>query len=74
MCSSINDPCTLNSILAVAASHYSKWQRVEDRDSRQYLRKAFASLQARLKNPKLIYEESTMVAMLSLLSYEVFRS
>ncbi|KAL2394090.1 hypothetical protein ABEF93_003387 [Exophiala dermatitidis] len=70
--SSINDPCTLNSILAVAASHYSKWQRREDRESRHYLRKAFASLQSRLKYSKLVYEENTVVAMLSLLSYEIF--
>jgi len=71
MQSIIGEPCTLNSILALAASHYSKWQSREDRESRQYLRKAFASLQSRLKDPKLVYEENTVVAMLSLLTYEV---
>lgn len=58
-------------MLAVAASHYSKWQRTEDRESRPYLRKAFAFLQSRLRDPRLVYEETTIVAMLTLLSYEV---
>lgn len=58
-------------MLAVASSHFSKWQKIHDHDSRQYLKKAFCSLQSRLKDPSLVYEEGTIVAMLSLLSYEV---
>lgn len=69
--SGINDPCLVNSMLAVAASHYSKWQKTQDTESRPYLRKALLHLQARLKDPRLIYTEGTVVAMLLLVSYEV---
>lgn len=67
----LNDPCLLNSMLAVSASHYSKWQKSIDRESRQYLCKAFMSLQERLNDRSLVYHETTIVAMLSILSYEV---
>ncbi|EXJ72491.1 uncharacterized protein A1O5_04996 [Cladophialophora psammophila CBS 110553] len=70
--SGINDPCLLYSILAVASSHYSKWQKIQDRESLRYLKKALSSLQSRLKDPALVYQESTIVAMLSLMSYEIF--
>lgn len=56
--------------LAVAASHYSKWQTAEDQ-GRTYLTKAFTSLRDRLRDPKVVYTENTISAMLSLMSYEV---
>ncbi|KAJ9493651.1 hypothetical protein LTR96_011007 [Exophiala xenobiotica] len=68
----LNDPCLLNSMLAVSSSHHSKWRKSNDSESRQYLRKAFRSLQERLKDQSLVYEETMLVAMLSLLSYEIF--
>lgn len=68
--SGINDSGVLNAVLAVAASHYTKWQRTEDRDSRIYLAKAFTALRERLSQPRLVYTESTVSTMLSLMSYE----
>lgn len=67
----INDPCLLHAMLAVASSHHSKWRQNSKGEPRAHLRKAIVSLQERLKSQNLVYEETTITAMLTLLSFEV---
>lgn len=59
-------------MLAVAASHYAKWHVGRGSEAAKYLKPAFSALHARLQDPKLVYNENTAAAMLSLLSYEIF--
>lgn len=67
----LNDPCLLNSVLAVAAAHHSKWQNLEDINSRLYMRRALTSLRLRLQDTNLAVSDTTIGAILSLMSYEV---
>ncbi|KAI1083678.1 fungal-specific transcription factor domain-containing protein [Whalleya microplaca] len=67
-----NEPAVLNAALAVAASHYSRWQHTRDDVSRKYLRAAAKSLRDRCSKPELINTPATLASMLLLVTFEVF--
>lgn len=70
----VQEPALFNTMLAIAAAHQSRWQKVEDKESRKYLRKALVALQELLKDPEAAVKESTLCTILCLVSYEVFLS
>ncbi len=67
----VDEPALMNAMLAVAAAHISKWQHIEDTESRKYLRKALLRLQEILDDHDTAIKESTLGAILCLVSYEV---
>ncbi|KAF4539587.1 uncharacterized protein LTHEOB_9976 [Lasiodiplodia theobromae] len=62
----------LSAMLAVAASHRSKWMRSTDTESSKYARRAIRHLQSQLKTPAAAKGEGVLATMLCLTSYEVF--
>ncbi|KAJ3502774.1 hypothetical protein NM208_g16655 [Fusarium decemcellulare] len=68
----MEEPALVNGILAVASSHHSRWQGVQDTDSRAYLRASTAALARRFRQPQLISTPTTLASMLILVSFEVF--
>ncbi|KAF9630166.1 hypothetical protein BFW01_g347 [Lasiodiplodia theobromae] len=62
----------LSAMLAVAASHRSKWMRATDTESSKYARKAIRHLQSQLQTPAAAKGEGVLATMLCLTSYEVF--
>jgi hypothetical protein len=67
----MKEPALLNAMLALAASHVSKWRNVQDTESQKYLRQALLHLQKTIKDPVLAQRESTLGVILCLVSYEV---
>lgn len=61
----------LSAMLAVAASHRSKWMKTTDKDSSRYARKAMRHLQSQLQVPATAKGEGVLATMLCLTSYEV---
>ncbi|KAJ6186516.1 fungal-specific transcription factor domain-containing protein [Penicillium mononematosum] len=68
----MQEPAVMNGLLAVAASHYSRWQQINDTSSRKYLQAASKALKDRFSNVALRKGQETLAAMLLLVSYEVF--
>lgn len=68
----MQDPALMNAILAVSASHHSRWQSSKDTISRKYLREALRALGERFADPVLISTPTTLAVMLCLISFEVF--
>ncbi|KAJ9149909.1 Zn(2)-C6 fungal-type DNA-binding domain protein [Pleurostoma richardsiae] len=62
----------MSALLAVAASHYGRWQRTTETASRRYRRHALEALQTRFSQPDLIQSPVTLACMLALVTYEVF--
>lgn len=69
----MEEPALLNGLLAVAASHHSRWQKTEDHFSRQYLRCATGALARRFRKPELIKKPTTLACILTLITYEVLQ-
>jgi Fungal specific transcription factor domain len=67
----MQEPALYNAMLAVSAAHRSRWERIQDTNSHKYLRKALVALQASLSDPEAAMKESTVCAILCLVSYEV---
>lgn len=67
----LDEPALLNAILAVAASHRSKWRAIPDTESKRYLRQSLLNLQRVMKTPEIAQRESTLGTMLCLVTYEV---
>ncbi|PHH89414.1 hypothetical protein CDD83_6109 [Cordyceps sp. RAO-2017] len=68
----MQDTAVLSALVAVAASHYSRWQGSSDKTSRRYLRAAAQALRRRFSTPELVYSPITLACMLLFVSYEVF--
>ncbi|KAK3322791.1 fungal-specific transcription factor domain-containing protein [Apodospora peruviana] len=68
----MQEPALLNGILAVAASHHSRWQHTADKASRRYLGQAAKALRDRFSTPNLVHDQVTLASMLHLVSFEVF--
>ncbi|KAL3480585.1 hypothetical protein BJX99DRAFT_18742 [Aspergillus californicus] len=67
-----SDNLLLDTILAVTISHYARWQcQASLNDSHIYYRQALKQLQDRLQDPVMVRNESTLAAMMFLISYEV---
>ena len=69
---SVQEPALLNAVLAVAASHHSRWQHTADKASRKYLRAAARALRDRFATPSLVHSQVTLASMLLLVTFEVF--
>lgn len=67
----IVEPGLMSAVLAVAASHYSRWQKTTDMVSRKYRRAALQALRDRFNQPELIQSPTTLACMLALVTYEV---
>lgn len=67
----LNEASLLYALLAMSASHLSRWHRLPDTTSRIYLRSAFEQLEQRFASPSKMREEATLATMLVLLGYEV---
>lgn len=67
----IYEPALLNAMLAVSASHLSRWQGVPDTLSRGFLRASLRQLRERIAKPSLARQETTLQIILMILSYEV---
>ncbi|KAL3487077.1 fungal-specific transcription factor domain-containing protein [Aspergillus germanicus] len=68
-----SDSLLLDTILAVAISHYARWQRQTSlNDSQTHHRQALRQLRDRLQDPVMVRNESTLAAMMFLITYEVF--
>jgi hypothetical protein len=63
----------MSALLAVAASHYGRWQRTTETASRRYRRHALEALQTRFSQPDLIQSPVTLACMLALVTYEVLK-
>ncbi|KAB5563498.1 fungal-specific transcription factor domain-containing protein, partial [Coniochaeta sp. 2T2.1] len=68
----VQEPALLNAVLAVAASHHSRWQHTADTASRKYLGAAAKALRDRFLTPSLVHSQVTLASMLLLVSFEVF--
>lgn len=68
----LNDQALLNALLAWSESHYCRWQRKEDTQSKTQLRRSFEHLQQRLVDPQLARSEVTLMTMIVLLVYDVY--
>ncbi|KAH7131119.1 C6 transcription factor [Dactylonectria macrodidyma] len=66
------EPALMGAAMAVAASHYSRWQHTTDHTSRKYLRAAAKALRTRFSTPNLVHSPATLACMLLFVSYEVF--
>lgn len=67
-----SDSLLLDTILAVTISHYARWQRQASlNDSHIHYRQALKQLRGRLQDPVMVRNESTLAAMMFLISYEV---
>jgi hypothetical protein len=67
----MEEPALMSTAMAVAASHYSRWQHTTDTTSRKYLRSAAKALSNRFLTPELVNDQITLASMLLLVSYEV---
>ncbi|KAH7123275.1 C6 transcription factor [Dactylonectria estremocensis] len=68
----MTEPALMGAAMAVAASHYSRWQHTSDLTSRKYLRAAAKALRTRFSTPNLVHSPVTLASMLLFVSYEVF--
>ncbi|KAL6407157.1 Protein of unknown function DUF3468 [Ilyonectria robusta] len=68
----MTEPALMGAAMAVAASHYSRWQHTSDLTSRKYLRAAAKALRNRFSTPSLVNSPVTLASMLLFVSYEVF--
>lgn len=67
-----SDNLLLDTILAVTISHYARWQRQTSlNDSHMHYKQALTQLRDRLQDPVTVRNESTLAAMMFLISYEV---
>ncbi|KAL4969797.1 fungal specific transcription factor domain-containing protein [Aspergillus stella-maris] len=68
-----SDNLLLETMLAVTISHYARWQGQESlNDSHSHYKQALKQLRDRLQDPVMVRNESTLAAMMFLISYEVF--
>lgn len=67
----MEEPALMNALLAVAASHHSRWQNVEDKMSAKYLEASTKALSQRFSQPELIGSPTTLACMLALTTFEV---
>lgn len=67
----MTEPALMGAAMAVAASHYSRWQHTSDLTSRKYLRAAAKALRNRFSTPSLVNSPVTLASMLLFVSYEV---
>ncbi|KAH7140881.1 fungal-specific transcription factor domain-containing protein [Dactylonectria macrodidyma] len=67
----MSDRALLNSILAVSAAHLSRWENKMDASSALYTRRALVEMESKLRDPVLASSESTLAAILCLMSMEV---
>lgn len=70
--SALNDLGLLNALLALSASHMSRWQQRPDKTSAIYLRRALQHLQGRFSRPASARSEITLSTMMVLVIYEVW--
>ncbi|OAA47998.1 hypothetical protein BBO_02267 [Beauveria brongniartii RCEF 3172] len=68
----MQEPALLNAAIAVAASHYSRWQHTADTVSRRYHRAASKALRDRFIAGNNIHRQDILATMLLLVSFEVF--
>ncbi|KAM3437816.1 hypothetical protein NHJ13734_004462 [Beauveria thailandica] len=68
----MQEPALLNAAIAVAASHYSRWQHTTDTVSRRYHRAASKALRDRFIAGNNIHRQDILATMLLLVSFEVF--
>ncbi|KAM3506521.1 hypothetical protein MY11210_007513 [Beauveria gryllotalpidicola] len=68
----MQEPALLNAAIAVAASHYSRWQHTPDTVSRRYHRAASKALRDRFIAGNNIHRQDILATMLLLVSFEVF--
>ncbi|KAM3542983.1 hypothetical protein ARSEF1564_004121 [Beauveria bassiana] len=68
----MQEPALLNAAIAVAASHYSRWQHTADTVSRKYHRAASKALRDRFIAGNNIHRQDILATMLLLVSFEVF--
>ncbi|KPM41935.1 hypothetical protein AK830_g4619 [Neonectria ditissima] len=68
----MQEPALMGAAMAVAESHYSRWQHTSDVTSRKYLRAAAKALRNRFTTPALVHSPATLASMLLFVSYEVF--
>ncbi|TQV95291.1 C6 transcription factor [Cordyceps javanica] len=68
----MQEPAVLNAAIAVAASHYSRWQHTPDTVSRKYHRAAAKALHDRFMARNNIHRQDILATMLLLVSFEVF--
>ncbi|KAJ5556478.1 hypothetical protein N7494_000393 [Penicillium frequentans] len=54
----MNDIAVMNAMLAVAASHHSRWQNTTDVESRNYLNLSISGLQEKIRNPAKVFAGS----------------
>ena len=67
-----SDNLLLETMLAVTISHYARWQGQESlNDSHSHYKQALNQLRDRLQDPVTVRSESTLAAMMFLISYEV---
>lgn len=64
-------PGLMNALLAVSASHLSRWQNTFDASSHAYLRQAAIALKDRLGDPSKAQDQTTIALVLLFISYEV---
>lgn len=60
-----------DALLAVSASHLSRWQNTSDTSSHAYLRRAAIALKERLSDPQQAQDQTTIALVLLFISYEV---
>ncbi|KAJ5109286.1 hypothetical protein N7456_005961 [Penicillium angulare] len=68
----MNDISVMNAMLAVAASHYSRWQNTTDVESQNYLKNSISGLQEKIRIPAKAREPTTILCMLLLVTHEIF--
>ena len=61
----------MDGLLALSASHFSRWQKTSDNISRSYFRRAAKALKARFGNVELAQDCATVALILLFVSYEV---
>ncbi|KAH8881871.1 hypothetical protein GQ53DRAFT_812402 [Thozetella sp. PMI_491] len=67
----VNDEALLNALLAVSEAHLDRLQRKSTSRSRVYIQRALKHLHHRFEKPELLRSETTFMAMMVLLNYEL---